>query len=183
MAEQGAAPDNGVAVERREAQRPTSLGARASKRSPWVTRNGRRRAVGPIARARQRGPRKPPGASRRSIPSLEGRKKGNGVPGAAMNTVDDARLFYAVIPGRVPTGPAKGRPDDKLRTRTRNPETRSVFCIWIPDNRVARGFRNDEENGCGCRMVWRIAVIASRHAYFAHDLFPKTGAHFSGSCA
>jgi hypothetical protein len=31
MAEQGAAPDNGVAVERREAQRPTLLGARASQ--------------------------------------------------------------------------------------------------------------------------------------------------------
>ncbi len=31
MAEQGAAPDNGVAVERREAQPPPSMGARASK--------------------------------------------------------------------------------------------------------------------------------------------------------
>jgi hypothetical protein len=31
MMEQGAAPDNGVAVERWEAQRPTSLGARASQ--------------------------------------------------------------------------------------------------------------------------------------------------------
>ncbi len=31
MTEQGAAPDNGVAVEPREAQRPTSLAARTPK--------------------------------------------------------------------------------------------------------------------------------------------------------
>ena len=36
---------------------------------------------GPIARLAQRGPRKPPGASRRSIPSRsEGRKKGKDAP-------------------------------------------------------------------------------------------------------
>ena len=45
MTEQGAVPDNGIAVEPREAQRPTSLGARTpqaatpgNRDSPWVRR-------------------------------------------------------------------------------------------------------------------------------------------------
>src|SRR5258708_35136200 len=42
-------------MERREARRPTLLAECAPKRSPWVTRNGRGRTGGPIARAAQRG--------------------------------------------------------------------------------------------------------------------------------
>ena len=37
-----------------------------------------------------------------------------------------------VIPGREPTGPREARPDDRLRERTRNPET---------DSEIASGFR------------------------------------------
>ena len=47
MTEQGAVPDNGIAVEPREAQRPTSLAARTpqaatpgNRESPWVRSNG-----------------------------------------------------------------------------------------------------------------------------------------------
>src|SRR5665647_590083 len=92
MAEQGAARRQRVpsiqvcancaglfAVERREAQRPTSLGACAPKRSPWVTRNGRGRTGGPIARAAQgrlsTTALAPPGAP--SPPFGGGKEKGN----------------------------------------------------------------------------------------------------------
>jgi hypothetical protein len=34
-----------------------------------------------------------------------------------------------VIPGREPTGPAEGRPDDRLRERTRNPETMNALRV------------------------------------------------------
>src|SRR3954452_12996890 len=68
-AEAGAAPGNGVAVERREAPPPTSLGAERLVSVPG----------GPIARLAQGRSRKPPAASRRSLPSRgEGRKKGVG---------------------------------------------------------------------------------------------------------
>ena len=56
MVEPGAARRQRVPqVERREAQRPTSLGACAPQRPPRVTRNGRGRTGGPIARAAQKG--------------------------------------------------------------------------------------------------------------------------------
>src|SRR3954451_6643750 len=70
-AKAGAAPDNGVAVERREAPPPTSLGAERLVSVPGE----------PIARLAQGRSRKPPGASRRSMPSRgEGRKKGKDAP-------------------------------------------------------------------------------------------------------
>src|SRR5229473_2969869 len=43
--------------------------------------------------------------------------------------------FTFVIPGRAPTGPAAGRPDDRLRGRARNPYPRSG--VWIPGLRQA----------------------------------------------
>ena len=88
MTERGAAPDNGIAVEPREAQRPTSLAARTPQRrspvtgiSPWVAVD---RKVRQAASSRSVGePRKLPGASRRSIPSIEGKRKtGCGPPRA-----------------------------------------------------------------------------------------------------
>ena len=75
MTEQGAVPDNGIAVEPREAQRPTSLAARTP--SAAILGNGDI-AVGAIKRTLARSvrePRKLPGASRRSIPSLRGEKE------------------------------------------------------------------------------------------------------------
>src|SRR4051812_46614204 len=64
-----------AALERREAQRPTSLAARTP--SAAILGNGDI-AVGamngPLARS-VREPRKLPGASRRSIPSFEGERK------------------------------------------------------------------------------------------------------------
>ena len=102
MTERGVAPDNGVAVEPREAQRPTSLAAR----TPQATTPGNGDiAVGAIKRTLARSvrePRKLPGASRRSIPSFEGtRKKGDGPPpgpkkpgvGAAERWLNALRLF------------------------------------------------------------------------------------------
>ena len=65
-------PDNGIAVERREAQRPTSLAARTPIAA--IPGNGDI-AVGAYKRTLARSvrePRKLPGASRRSIPSLRG---------------------------------------------------------------------------------------------------------------
>lgn len=58
------------------------------------------------------------------------------VVGAASNT--------NVIPGREPPGPAKGRPDDKLRERTRNPETDSEFVSGFRV-RTFGASRNDEK--------------------------------------
>jgi len=75
MTEQGAVPDNGIAVEPREAQRPTSLAARTPQAA--ILGNGDI-AVGAIKRALVRPvgePRKLPGASRRSIPSCRGEKE------------------------------------------------------------------------------------------------------------
>ena len=68
-------PDNGIAVEPREAQRPTSLAARTPQAA--VLGNGDT-AVGAMKRTLARSvgePRKLPGASRRSIPSFEGSRK------------------------------------------------------------------------------------------------------------
>jgi hypothetical protein len=49
-------------------------------------------------------------------------------------TSTDVRLQNTpVIPGCVPTGPREARPDDKLRTQTRNTETSAA--IWIPGSR------------------------------------------------
>ena len=84
-----AAPDNarrgqacadraGLTVERREAQRPTSLGARASQAVARVTGNGRRRAAGfaKLAKGRHSATAlAPPGAP--SPPFAEARKKGS----------------------------------------------------------------------------------------------------------
>ena len=75
MTERGVAPDNGVTVEPREAQRPTSLAARTPQAA--IPGNGDI-AVGAIKRALVRPvgePRKLPGASRRSIPSYRGEKE------------------------------------------------------------------------------------------------------------
>jgi len=75
-------PDNGIAVEPREAQRPTSLAARTPTAA--ILGNGDI-AVGAIKRTLARSvrePRKLPGASRRSIPSLRGEgKRDAGHPG------------------------------------------------------------------------------------------------------
>ena len=75
-------PDNGIAVERREAPGPTSLGPRARKRQPLVTGDLPWRAPNPGFgfgnRRRSAG-----GASRRSIPLWGKRKKGNGGPARA----------------------------------------------------------------------------------------------------
>ena len=80
--EQDAVPDNGIAVERREAPGPTSLGPRARKRQPLVTGDLPWRAPNPGFgfgnRRRSAG-----GASRRSIPLWGKRKKGNGGPARA----------------------------------------------------------------------------------------------------
>jgi hypothetical protein len=78
VTEQGAAPDNGIAVEPREAQRPTSLAAR----TPQAANPGNGDlAVGALADREVRPCRHAaclykgavaqlPGASRRSIPSI-----------------------------------------------------------------------------------------------------------------
>ena len=75
MTEQGAVPDNGIAVEPREAQRPTSLAAHPPIAA--ILGNGDI-AVGAMKRTLARSvgePRKLPGASRRSIPSSRGEGK------------------------------------------------------------------------------------------------------------
>ena len=79
-------PDNGIAVEPREAQRPTSLAARTPTAA--IPGNGDI-AVGAMKRTLARSvrePRKLPGASRRSIPSFEGEwKRETGHPQARKN--------------------------------------------------------------------------------------------------
>ena len=61
--EQNAVPDNGIAVERREAPGPTSLGPRARKRQPLVTGDLPWRAPNPDGFGTRGDPRvAPPGA-------------------------------------------------------------------------------------------------------------------------
>src|ERR671918_321627 len=80
--EQDAVPDNGIAVERREAPGPTSLGPRARKRQPLVTGDLPWRAADPgFGFANRR--RSAGGASRRSTPRSRGRKKGERASPAA----------------------------------------------------------------------------------------------------
>ena len=56
-------PDNGIAVERREAPGPTSLGPRARKRQPLVTGDLPWRAPNPVGFGTRGDPRvAPPGA-------------------------------------------------------------------------------------------------------------------------
>ena len=75
MTERGAAPDNGVAVEPREAQRPTSLAARTPTAA--IPGNGDI-AVGAIKRTLARsvkGPRKPLAPPGAPSPHFEGKRK------------------------------------------------------------------------------------------------------------
>src|SRR5436190_9747758 len=69
----------GVAVERREAPGPTSLGSRVSKRRAWVTRLCRRRAAGRVM-VRQGGLAHPLAPSGAPSPRVEDGKKGQGGP-------------------------------------------------------------------------------------------------------
>ena len=89
-------PDNGIAVEPREAQRPTSLAARTP--SAAILGNGDI-AVGAMKRTLARSvgePRKLPGASRRSIPSLGKRKKGKDAP--ASQIIGAAERWLRAVP-------------------------------------------------------------------------------------
>jgi hypothetical protein len=75
-------PDNGIALERREAPGPTSLGQRARKRQPLVTGDLPWRAADPgFGFAYER--RCARGASRRSIAFSRAKEKGNGGPARA----------------------------------------------------------------------------------------------------
>src|SRR5262245_62712014 len=81
-AEQGAVPDNGIALERREAPGPTLLGPRARKRQPLVTGDLPWRAPDPGFGSGTGGdpPVAPPGAP---FPRFEGDgKRGKGGPGS-----------------------------------------------------------------------------------------------------
>ena len=84
MTERGAVSDNGIAVEPREAQRPTSLAAR----TPQAAALGNRVSAVGARRTYVTGPPKGgvahrSGASRRSIPSFRGEKENRdtGQPG------------------------------------------------------------------------------------------------------
>src|SRR5450759_2946995 len=50
--------------------------------------------------------------------------------------LDQGEVTVTVIPGREPTRSREARPDDRLRERTRNPESRNTFgnfvCIPVP---------------------------------------------------
>ena len=103
MAERSAAPDNSAAVELREAQRPPSLGAR----TPQAATPGNRAIAVGARRADRKAPPKGavaqrPGASRRSIPSLEGKKEKRDTsgPGARNQRIRAAQRWLFVIPGR-----------------------------------------------------------------------------------
>jgi hypothetical protein len=120
-----------TAVERQEASVPIARRANAFAR----------RSSGSIARS-AKGASQAPSASRRSIPShCEGRKKGHRWTRHRNATGGGAWLF-AVIPGRA-------------SARTRNPDAhwKHFLCVWIPDNRASRGFRNDnQEATAGFRL-------------------------------
>ena len=87
--EQDAVPDNGIAVERREAPGPTSLGPRARKRQPLVTGDLPWRAPDPGFGSGTGGdpPVAPPGAP---FPFWGNGKRGNGAPEAAVRPGSEA---------------------------------------------------------------------------------------------
>ena len=103
MTELGAVPDNGIALERREAQRPTSLAARtpiaAIPGNGDIAVGARRTANGlpggPTSLACHVGAvAQLPGASRGSIPSLRGkRKKGKDAPASQITGAAERWLF------------------------------------------------------------------------------------------
>ena len=103
-------PDNGIALERREAPGPTSLGLRARKRQPLVTGDLPWRAPNPgFGFANRR--RSAGGASRRSISSFGSRKKGKGGPARApeFKARDrEALVKCAVLEAAPPRPLAKG---------------------------------------------------------------------------
>ena len=108
--EQDAVPDNGIALERREAPGPTSLGQRARKRQPLVTGDLPWRAADPgFGFANRR--RSAGGASRRSIACFrEGRKRGNaGRPGRPRSKARDRELVSQDAE-RCENGPRKSAP-------------------------------------------------------------------------
>src|SRR5687767_7042464 len=89
--EREAVPDNGIALERREAPGPTLLGQRARKRQPLVTGDLPWRAADPgFGFANRR--RSAGGASRRSIASFErdGKRETAGRPGRPNSKPRDA---------------------------------------------------------------------------------------------
>jgi hypothetical protein len=102
MTEQGAVPDNGIAVEPREAQRPTSLAAR----TPQAANPGDGDLAVGARRASVIGPPKGgvahrPGASRRSIPSFRGETENRetGIPGARKQSPGPAeRWLFNLLP-------------------------------------------------------------------------------------
>ena len=90
-------PDNGIALERREAPGPTSLGQRARKRQPLVTGDLPWRAADPgFGFAYER--RCARGASRRSIASCErDGKRETGRPGRPNSKSRDGGAFAGMF--------------------------------------------------------------------------------------
>ena len=97
MTERGAVPDNGIAVEPREAQRPTSLAARTPKaatpgnrESPWVRRRASQACLkGAVAQH----PRRLPALH----PLIEGRRKnGKDAPASQIIGVAERWLILQV---------------------------------------------------------------------------------------
>ena len=68
--------------------------------------------------------------------------------------------FLFVIPGRSPMGPRAARPDDKLRERTRNPET-ATECASGFRVRAFGASRNDEVPS-SLRLILRSVALATR---------------------
>jgi len=97
-----AAPDNGVAVERREAQPPPSMGARppeaadpGNRTQPWARggfRQTRQRAASTTALA-------PPGAP---FPHAGRGKRDDGLPGAGKE-YGRRSVSYSVVPAKAGT--------------------------------------------------------------------------------
>jgi hypothetical protein len=118
MTEWGAVPDNGIAMERREAQGsspgPARHGAGLASLPRKLGANG-----GPIARSASRGPRKPPGASRRSIPSCRGEKENRDTGQPAARKSNDRPAERWLAPHRALSKSnensegARGRKDDE----------------------------------------------------------------------
>ena len=113
-------PDNGIALERREAPGPTSLGQRARKRQPLVTGDLPWRAADPgFGFANRR--RSAGGASRRSIASCESEEKGTGGPARAPEFkapgIANALEKCAVLEAAPPSACKRRAPDDNCRRR------------------------------------------------------------------
>ena len=82
-------------------------------------------------------------------------------------------------PGKRRRGAPEGERVIARRAADPHPDPPPDFCCWARDKRGPVGEGTGERGGHG----WMRLLALHSLFFVAHDLGPKTGRHFSGSCA